>query len=125
MKTKRENCKQFDEVCRASKKKEVPSEKYSIISCSRYSPEASLLKLIICHNYFIEQIRSNIGNRKELTYERVTDFFDRNQKIMEEINLLNADMGQILGHKYSPPRGYQNPHITQKCNSVNNEINNE
>ena len=106
MKTKNEDCKQFEEVCRAPKKKKVPSEKYSIISCSRYSPEASLLKLIICHNFFIEQIRRNIGSNKKLTYEKVNELFERNQKIMEEINLLNADMGQILGHKYSPPRGY-------------------
>ena len=106
MKTKKEDCKQFEEVCRTPKKKKVPSEEYSIISCSRYSPDATLLKLIICHNFFIEQIRRNIGSNKKLTYEKVNELFERNQKIMEEINLLNADMGQILGHKYSPPRGY-------------------
>ena len=74
----------------------------------RYHPEeAAMLKLLTCRDFFIDKIRRNIGNNRNLTYEKVDEFFKRNQIIMEDLNRLNADMAQILDEPYTPPRGYR------------------
>ena len=68
-------------------KKKKTDDTYNIISRHHYHPEESaVLKMIICRDYFMAKIRSNIGSNKELTYDKINEFFQRNQMIMEELN---------------------------------------
>jgi hypothetical protein len=89
-------------------KKKKTDDTYNIISRHHFHPEESaVLKMIICRDFYMDKIRRSIGDNSKLTYEKVNEFFERNNNIMAELNRLNADMAQILGDKYTPPRGYK------------------
>ena len=89
-------------------KKKRSDDSFKILTRHHYHPEESaLLNMISCRNFYMDKIRSNIGSNKALTYDKINEFFQRNQMIMEELNRLNSDMAQILGDKYSPPRGFK------------------
>jgi len=51
----------------------------------------------------------NMGRNKNIKFEKAQEFIERSQKIKEDINLLNAEMCQVMGWEYRPPRGFTNP----------------
>lgn len=55
------------------------------------------------------QLRMNMGRNKNIKFEKAQEFIERSQKIKEDINLLNAEMCQVMGWEYRPPRGFTNP----------------
>lgn len=55
------------------------------------------------------QLRMNMGRNKNIKFEKAQEFIERSQKIKEDINLLNAEMCQVMGWDYRPPRGFTNP----------------
>lgn len=55
------------------------------------------------------QLRMNMGRNQNIKFEKAQEFLERSQKIKEEINLLNAEMCQVMGWDYRPPRGFANP----------------
>jgi len=55
------------------------------------------------------QLRMNMGRNKNIKFEKAQEFIERSQRIKEDINLLNAEMCQVMGWEYRPPRGFTNP----------------
>jgi len=101
MKNKKEDARQ--------KEKKINSNGiYGVVLRNRYHPEdSSIINMLICRNYYIDQIRKQIGINKNLTFEKVSELFQHNQKILVDINNLNTEMAQLLGLKYLPPGGYK------------------
>ena len=50
-----------------------------------------------------------MGRNSNITFEKAQEFIERSQQIREEINLLNAEMCQLMDWDYTPPRGFTNP----------------
>jgi len=50
-----------------------------------------------------------MGRNSNITFEKAQEFIERSQQIREEINLLNAEMCELMEWDYTPPRGFTNP----------------
>jgi hypothetical protein len=55
------------------------------------------------------RLRMNMGRDKNIQLDKAQEFLVRSQRIKEEINLLNAEMCEMMGWEYRPPRGFANP----------------
>ena len=55
------------------------------------------------------QLRMNMGRSVNIQLDKAQEFLVRSQKIKDEINLLNAEMCEMMGWDYRPPRGFTNP----------------
>ena len=55
------------------------------------------------------QLRMNMGRAENIQLDKAQEFLMRSQKIKNEINLLNAEMCEMIGWEYRPPRGFTNP----------------
>lgn len=75
----------------------------------RTMDQSDYISILNSHDYLLYQLRMNMGRNKELIFDKVKGIIERSQKIKEEINLLNAEMCQLMGYKYKPPRGFTNP----------------
>jgi hypothetical protein len=55
------------------------------------------------------QLRMNMGRSSNIQLDKAQEFLMRSQRIKDEINLLNAEMCEMMGWEYRPPRGFTNP----------------
>ena len=60
-------------------------------------------------DHVLYQLRMNMGRNKNIKFEKAQEFIERSQQIKEDINLLNAEMCQVMGYEYKPIRGFSNP----------------
>jgi hypothetical protein len=60
-------------------------------------------------DYYLYQLRMNMGRIKVITFDKAQEFIERSQRIKEDINLLNAEMCGLMGYTYKPPKGFTNP----------------
>jgi hypothetical protein len=51
----------------------------------------------------------NMGRSSNIQLDKAQEFLVRSQRIKDEINLLNAEMCEMMGWDYRPPRGFTNP----------------
>jgi hypothetical protein len=54
-------------------------------------------------------LRMNMGRSSNIQLNKAQEFLLRSQRIKDEINLLNAEMCEMIGWDYRPPRGFTNP----------------
>ena len=71
--------------------------------------QSDFISMLNTHDNVLYQLRMNMGRNKNLTFDKAQEFIERSQQIREEINLLNAEMCQLMNWTYKPPRGFSNP----------------
>ena len=71
--------------------------------------QSDFISMLNTHDNVLYQLRMNMGRNRNLTFEKAQEFIERSQQIREEINLLNAEMCQLMKWNYTPPRGFLNP----------------
>ena len=71
--------------------------------------QSDFISMLNTHDNVLYQLRMNMGRNKNLTFEKAQEFIERSQQIREDINLLNAEMCQLMKWDYTPPRGFTNP----------------
>lgn len=71
--------------------------------------QSDFISMLNTHDNVLYQLRMNMGRNKNITFEKAQEFIERSQQIREEINLLNAEMCQLMKWDYTPPRGFTNP----------------
>jgi hypothetical protein len=71
--------------------------------------QSDFIAMLNTHDNVLYQLRMNMGRNKDLKFEKAQEFIERSLKIKEDINLLNAEMCQVIGWDYRPPRGFTNP----------------
>lgn len=71
--------------------------------------QSDFISMLNTHDNVLYKLRMNMGRDKNLTFDKAQEFIERSQQIREEINLLNAEMCQLMKWDYTPPRGFANP----------------
>ena len=71
--------------------------------------QSDFISMLNTHDNVLYQLRMNMGRDKNLTFDKAQEFIERSQQIREDINLLNAEMCQLMKWDYTPPRGFSNP----------------
>ena len=90
------------------KLEKVNRDDIDVISHKTRDQNDFIFMLNILDNALYE-LRMKMGWSKDISFDKALDLFDRSLKIKEEINLLNAEMCQLIGWDYSPPRGFPHP----------------
>jgi len=73
--------------------------------------QSDFITMLNTHDNVLYQLRMNMGRDKNLTFDKAQEFIERSQQIREDINLLNAEMCQLMKWDYTPPRGFSNPFV--------------
>lgn len=71
--------------------------------------QSDFINMLNTHDNVLYKLRMNMGRDKNLTFDKAQEFIERSHQIREEINLLNAEMCQLMKWDYTPPRGFTNP----------------
>ena len=71
--------------------------------------QSDFISMLNTHDNVLYKLRMYMGRDKNLTFDKAQEFIERSQQIREEINLLNAEMCQLMKWDYTPPRGFTNP----------------
>ena len=71
--------------------------------------QSDFISMLNTHDNVLYQLRMNMGRNRNLTFDKAQEFIERSLRIKEEINLLNAEMCQLMNWEYRPPRGFTNP----------------
>jgi len=71
--------------------------------------QGDFINILNSLDYYLYQLRMNMGRIKVITFDKAQEFIERSQKIKEDINLLNAEMCALMGYTYKPPKGFSNP----------------
>ena len=71
--------------------------------------QSDFINMLNTHDNVLYQLRMNMGRNRNLTFDKAQEFIERSLRIKEEINLLNAEMCQLMNWEYRPPRGFTNP----------------
>lgn len=71
--------------------------------------QSDFISMLNTHDNVLHRLRMTMGRNSNITFDKAQEFIERSQQIREEINLLNAEMCEIMAWDYSPPRGFTNP----------------
>lgn len=89
----------------------------SVVFC-RARDTGDFINILNSNDNLVYQMRMNMGRRESLTFEVVKSYIDRSRRIKEELNLMNAEMCQLLDYTYKPPRGFDHPLKKQEKQTV-------
>ena len=111
---KRDNGKQGNErpskreVWQERKLEKAKRDDIDVIS-RRTMDQGDFIGMLNTLDHLLYQLRMNMGRNKNIRFERAQEFIERSQQVKEDINLLNAEMCQVMGYEYKPIRGFTNP----------------
>lgn len=71
--------------------------------------QSDFITMLNTHDNVLHRLRMTMGRNSIITFEKAQEFIERSQQIREEINLLNAEMCELMNWDYTPPRGFTNP----------------
>ena len=71
--------------------------------------QSDFITMLNTHDNVLHRLRMTMGRNSNITFEKAQEFIERSQQIREEINLLNAEMCELVNWDYTPPRGFSNP----------------
>ena len=94
------------------KLKKVVRDDIDVIS-RKTLDQSDFITMLNTHDNVLHRLRMTMGRNKNITFEKAQEFIERSQQIREEINLLNAEMCELMEWDYTPPRGFSNP-LAQK-----------
>lgn len=90
------------------KLKKVVRDDIDVIS-RKTLDQSDFITMLNTHDNVLHRLRMTMGRNKNITFEKAQEFIERSQHIREEINLLNAEMCELMEWDYTPPRGFSNP----------------
>jgi len=90
------------------KLKKVVRDDIDVIS-RKTLDQSDFITMLNTHDNVLHRLRMTMGRNKNITFEKAQEFIERSQNIREEINLLNAEMCELMEWDYTPPRGFSNP----------------
>lgn len=90
------------------KLKKVVRDDIDVIS-RKTLDQSDFITMLNTHDNVLHRLRMTMGRNKNITFEKAQEFIERSQQIREEINLLNAEMCELMEWDYTPPRGFNNP----------------
>lgn len=65
--------------------------------------------LLNSHDRLLHKLRLQAGRSRKLSFAVVAETIEKSDKIKGDINLLNAQISRLLGDRYIPPRGFDDP----------------
>ncbi len=90
------------------KLEKVNRDDFDVIS-RKTRDQSDFIGMLNTLDNLLYQLRMNMGRSSSIQLDKAQDFLVRSQKIKDEINLLNAEMCEMMGWDYRPPRGFTNP----------------
>lgn len=96
------------ESWQSRKLKKVVRDDIDVIS-RKTLDQSDFIIMLNTHDSVLHRMRMTMGRNMKITFEKAQEFIERSQQIREEINLLNAEMCQLMEWDYTPPRGFTNP----------------
>ncbi len=90
------------------KLEKVNRDDFDVIS-RKTRDQSDFIGMLNTLDNLLYQLRMNMGRSSNIQLDKAQDFLVRSQKIKDEINLLNAEMCEMIGWDYRPPRGFTNP----------------
>ena len=90
------------------KMEKVTRDDFDVIS-RKTRDQSDFIGMLNTLDNLLYQLRMNMGRSSNIQLDKAQDFLVRSQKIKDEINLLNAEMCEMMGWDYRPPRGFTNP----------------
>jgi hypothetical protein len=90
------------------KLKKVVRDDIDVIS-RKTLDQSDFITMLNTHDNVLHRLRMTMGRNSNITFEKAQEFIERSQQIREEINLLNAEMCELMNWDYTPPRGFTNP----------------
>jgi hypothetical protein len=90
------------------KLKKVVRDDIDVIS-RKTLDQSDFITMLNTHDNVLHRLRMTMGRNSNITFEKAQEFIERSQQIREEINLLNAEMCELMAWDYTPPRGFANP----------------
>ena len=90
------------------KLKKVVRDDIDVIS-RKTLDQSDFITMLNTHDNVLHRLRMTMGRNSNITFEKAQEFIERSQQIREEINLLNAEMCELMEWDYAPPRGFTNP----------------
>ena len=90
------------------KLKKVVRDDIDVIS-RKTLDQSDFITMLNTHDNVLHRLRMTMGRNSNITFGKAQEFIERSQQIREEINLLNAEMCDLMAWDYSPPRGFTNP----------------
>jgi len=86
------------------------SERSDLAFISRRTyDQFDFIGLLNSHDTFLHKLRLQAGRSRKVSFAVVAEIIEKSDKIKEDINLLNAQICRLLGDKYYPPRGFNDP----------------
>lgn len=64
----------------------------------------AMINLLGSNDYYMYQIRMNVGINPDITMEKAAEIFEKSRDIKLKLNELNQEMADLLGKEYSAPR---------------------
>jgi len=98
------------------KLKKVVRDDIDVIS-RKTLDQSDFITMLNTHDNVLHRLRMTMGRNSNITFEKAQEFIERSQQIREEINLLNAEMCELMNWDYTPPRGFTNPFSGRKDKS--------
>ena len=90
------------------KLKKVVRDDIDVIS-RKTLDQSDFITMLNTHDNVLHRLRMTMGRNSNITFEKAQEFIERSQQIREEINILNAEMCELMDWNYTPPRGFANP----------------
>ena len=90
------------------KLEKVNRDDFDVIS-RKTRDQSDFIGMLNTLDNLLYQLRMNMGRSSNIQLDKAQEFLVRSQKIKDDINLLNAEMCEMMGWDYRPPRGFSNP----------------
>ena len=90
------------------KMEKVTRDDFDVIS-RKTRDQSDFIGMLNTLDNLLYQLRMNMGRSSNIQLDKAQNFLVRSQRIKDEINLLNAEMCEMIGWDYRPPRGFTNP----------------
>lgn len=90
------------------KLEKVNRDDFDVIS-RKTRDQSDFIGMLNTLDNLLYQLRMNMGRSSNIQLGKAQEFLVRSQTIKDEINLLNAEMCEMMGWEYRPPRGFTNP----------------
>ena len=58
--------------------------------------QSDFITMLNTHDNVLHRLRMTMGRNSNITFEKAQEFIERSQQIREEINLLNAEMCEMM-----------------------------
>lgn len=96
------------EQWREERHKKAERSDLAFISRRTYD-QFDFIGLLNSHDIMLHKLRLQAGRSRKLSFAVVAEIIEKSDKIKEDINLLNAQISRLLGDRYIPPRGFDDP----------------